>query len=393
VVGVKVLVYTHALEIGGTQVNAIDLAAAIRERHGHDVVVFATPGPMAPLVNERGLRFIPAPVPRLYPSPARMRALRTVVRMERPALLHVWDWWQCLEAYYAVHLPLRLPMVVTDMMMSLTRILPRHVPTTFGTPQLADAARAAGRTPVEALLPPVDVHANASEAVDAEPFRRAWDIDDNAVTLVIVSRLAEWMKSEGLFRSIAAVATLARELPLRLMIVGDGAVRPDLEREAAAVNTSLGRNVVTLTGALLDPRPAYAAADIVLGMGGSALRAMAFAKPVIILGEDAFAVPLTPSTAPSFLYDGIYGRGHRERDKHALAMAVRRLAERPDEREALGRFSRRFVVDNFSLESVAARLARFYDRAVQAMPARRVRFADSVRTAAIYVRERRFLSA
>ena len=38
----KILVFAHHLEIGGTQVNAIEISAALRDLHGHDVVLFAT---------------------------------------------------------------------------------------------------------------------------------------------------------------------------------------------------------------------------------------------------------------------------------------------------------------------------------------------------------------
>ena len=86
------------------------------------------------------------------------------------------------------------------------------------------------------------------------------------------------MKGEGLHRTIDAVRTLGRDLPLRFVIVGDGTARIELERRANEVNTELGRSAVVLTGPLLDPRPAYASADIVVGMGGSALRGMAFGE-------------------------------------------------------------------------------------------------------------------
>src|SRR5512134_1477962 len=109
----KILVFGHHLVVGGTPLNSIELAAALRDLHGHDVVFFATPGPMLKLVQEKNLRFLPAPERHIHPSPARMSALRDAVRRERPDVLHVWDWFQCLDAYYSVHLPMRVPMVVT----------------------------------------------------------------------------------------------------------------------------------------------------------------------------------------------------------------------------------------------------------------------------------------
>src|SRR5258708_27753501 len=260
----KILVFTQHLEVGGTQVNAIELAATLRDVHGFDVILFSGAGPMVKLAEEKGLRVLPAPEARYHPSPARIRALCNAVRDERPALLHVWDWWQCLDAYYAAHLRLRIPMVVTDMMLSLTRILPKKLPTTFGTPELVYQAKAVGRRRVELMLPPVDVHRNAPGAVDPAPFRRTYGIEDGDITLVTVSRLAHWMKSESLLRTIDAVRTLGRDVALRFVIVGDGAAQAKLQQRADEVNAELRRSVVILAGALLDPRPAYAAADIVV---------------------------------------------------------------------------------------------------------------------------------
>ena len=91
-----------------------------------------------------------------------------------------------------------------------------------------------------------------------------------------------------------AIRSLGRDLPLRFHIVGDGAARPRLAQLAEETNAEIGRQAVVLTGMLLDPRPAYAAADIVVGMGGSSLRGIAFGKPVIIVGEKGFSAPFTP---------------------------------------------------------------------------------------------------
>ena len=72
--------------------------------------------------------------------------------------------------------------------------------------------------------------------------------------------------------------------------------------------TDVGRDVVLVTGALLDPRPAYAAADIVIGMGSSALKGMAFGKPLVVQGEQGFWKLLEPATLPIFLAQGFLPR-------------------------------------------------------------------------------------
>ena len=313
----KILVFAHRLELGGTQTNAIELGSALRDRHGHEVSIFATPGPAVKLAEEKGLRLLPAPDASVHPSPARMKALRAAVRSEGPDLLHVWDWWQCLEAYYAVHLPLGVPMVVTDMMMDLTRVLPRTPLTTFGTPQIVAQARASGRRRAELLVPAVDVAKNSPGVVDPRDFRERHGIGRGEIALVTVSRLSEWLKSESLVRTIDAVRLLGRELPLRLVIVGDGAVRPRLEELAREANASLGRPAVVLAGAMVDPRPAYAAADIVVGMGSSSMRGMAFGKPVVVVGERGFSAPLDPGDGRHLLPHGHVRAGGRQSRQRA----------------------------------------------------------------------------
>jgi glycosyltransferase involved in cell wall biosynthesis len=386
----KILVFADRLDVGGTQVNAIELTAALRDLHGHEVVLFATPGPMLKLAEEKGLRFLPAPDAHVHPSLPRMYALRDAVRRERPDLIHVWDWTQLLDAYYVAHILMRVPIVVTVMSMAVPRLLPKALPTTLGTPELLDQARAAGRRRLELVLPPVDVHHNAPDSVDAQPFRKRYNIKVSDLTLVTVSRLVDWMKAESLRRTVDVVRTLGRDLPLRFVIVGDGTSRAELERLACSTNVELGREAVVLTGALIDPRPAYAAADIVVGMGGSALRGMAFAKPVVVVGEHGFSAPLTPATAESIYYKGIYGMGDGSLSNARLVADIRGLAERPDQLPALGQLSRQFVLKNFTLETVSALLEKFCRAAVAEVPRLDVAVADGLRTAAVGL-GRRFL--
>lgn len=382
----KVLVFAHRLEVGGTQVNAIELAAELRDAHGHDPVLFATPGPMVELATAKGLRFLPAPEASWSPSWARMRALREAVRREKPDLVHAWDWPQCLDAYYGVHLTRAVPLLVTVMSMAVPRLIPRAVLTTFGTPELVDAARSAGRDRLGLLLPPVDVHHNAPDAASGGEFRARYGLAPDDTVLVTVSRLVEHLKLEGLRRTVRAMAVLGRETPrLRFVIVGDGTARQSLEHLAEQTNTALGRPAVVLTGALVDPRPAYAAADVVAGMGGSSLRALAFAKPTIVVGEQGFVSAFTPETAEKFRYQGMYGLGDGDEGDHRLIAELRRIVGAPERFGRLGAFSRDFVVRHYSLESVTRQLDGLCRDVAADRPALRVRATDGVRTAAVRV--------
>jgi glycosyltransferase involved in cell wall biosynthesis len=241
------------------------------------------------------------------------------------------------------------------------------------------------------MLPPVDDQFNAPGVVDPKPFRDQYGISDRDVTMVTVSRLHPQLKAESLFRTLDVVRTLGRDLPLRFILVGDGAARPELERLAQQINVELRRPAVLFTGALLDPRPAYAAADIIVGMGGSALRGMAFGKPVVIVGEGGFSAPLSPETAHFFYHNGIYGRGSGIDSNAGFAADVRRIIEDPCHRSFLGTFSREFVLKHFSLKTVSAKLSDLCHRAVVEVVPFPVTAADALRTTAVYFRERKYL--
>lgn len=389
----KIVVFAYDLVFAGVTVNAIEMAATLRDAHAHEVVLFAAPGPMLDLVREKGLRFSPAPPAPTYlhPSPGRMLALRDLVRRERPDLLYVWSWVQCLDSYYVEHLVMGVPILVTDMTMDVQKILPKWLPTTFGTPQLRDLARAKGYRRAEVLLPPIDVHLNAPEAVDPRPFRQQTALRDDELVLVTVSRLDTSMKAEGIHRTIDAVSALAASAPVRFVLVGDGDARADIAHHAALANDAAGREIVTLTGPLLDPRPAYAAADVVIGMGSSALRGMAFAKPVLIVGERGFSALFDEQTADTFHYVGMYGVGDGDGDNHRLIANLHALVERPDRLEGLGAFSRRFVLSHFALEAVVARLDELCLSTAKRRRHLRIAAADGLRSVGVIVKERRFL--
>ncbi|SDI65108.1 Glycosyltransferase involved in cell wall bisynthesis [Actinokineospora alba] len=379
----KILVFAHRLELGGTQTNAIELAATVRDQFGHDVVLFAAPGPAVALAEQKGLRLIEAPDAQSHPSPAVMRALRAAVRTERPDLIHVWDWPQCFDAYYGEHLLRGVPILCTMMGMVVPRFLPRHLTTTFGTRQLVDEARAMRAGRVELLEPPVDTDFNAPGAVDSAPFRAKFGLDDGKLNLVTVSRLTEWLKLESLQRSIAAVDLLAEDLPVRLVLVGEGTAAERVGELANRVNDRHGTDVVVMTGGMIDPRPAYDCADLMLGMGGSALRSLAFAKPIVVLGERGFSLPYDETSAGYFGQWGYYGLGTGDLSAEPLAEQIRPLLLDPDRRAELGAFGRSVVTEHYGLAPAARGVERLYREVAAAKVSRSTALREGVRTAAL----------
>lgn len=369
----RVVVYPHAMELGGSQMNAIQLAAAVRDR-GHEVVVVSEPGELVALVHDYGLEHVEIPLERSRPSRRVVGVLDRVVKDRGIDVVHGYEWPPAFEALYGPGLRGAAAPIATVMSMSVVPFFPRTIPLIVGTEEIRAEAVAAGHHRVTLLEPPVDTDADHPSVSGAE-FRKQYDLNDG-VLIVMVTRLVPDLKRPGLLAACDAVAELDG---VQLAIVGDGPSRDEIAERAAAANARAGRRAVVMTGALSDPRPAYAAADISIGMGGSALRALSYGKPLVVVGEDGFSELLTRESLPRFLSAGWFGIGGG--GVPALREALRKVAESPQLRAELGEFGRQLVVDRFSLRRAAELQEREYEAAMGFRTGGGARALDVVRSA------------
>jgi glycosyltransferase involved in cell wall biosynthesis len=363
----RILVYPHDLNIGGSQINAIDLAA-LHAEDGHDVVIYGIEGPLVDYVAGKGLPFIPARELRYRPAPSRVAQLASIARTRHIDVIHGYEWPPCLDAYFGAHLMLGVPLVCTVLSMTVSSLVPRSVPLIMGTELLGAEARRT-REDVRVLEPPIDVDAD-NPGIEGTSFRLEHSVRPDEMLIVTVSRLSVELKLDALVDVIDAIRILAEEHPVRLIIVGDGDARPQLEARAAAVNERTARTTVSLVGALADPRAAYAAADVVVGMGSSTLRAMAIGKPVVVQGEGGFSLPFTPETYATFLSQGFWGVGSGGSGSRRLAGHLDALLLDAERRSRLGEYGRTVAVDRFSLRRAADIMEGVYAE-VAGLPVRR----------------------
>ncbi len=360
----KVLVVPGSEIVGGSEITAIDLAGGMRDR-GHDVVVYAKPGGTTDLARAQGLRVVPARHPRrMRPSPLAVRNLWHVLRTERPDLVHAYEGYSCTEAFVATLHP-RTPLIGTIYTMYVDTYVPTGFPIVVGTEALRHEQAERRHSSVQLLLPPVDV--DSIHKGQDNGFRRSQGVRDDDLLAVMVSRLDFEQKIDGLSDAIRAVSSMAgtgASGQTRLIIVGDGPASTVLQQMAARLTPPDGRPVVTFTGWMSDPRPAYQAADVVLGMGTSILRGMATGKPCVLVSEQGHVNTIRPDTAPLYLQQGFWGVGT---GTSGLEKLVRALVEvgtmKAEERAALGEFGRRLVVQNFSLDGALTQLDAMYSGA------------------------------
>lgn len=359
----KILVYPHDLVVGGSQINAIDLARAVADR-GHEAVIYSLPGPLEGYIASKNLPYFPAHPLKYRPAPTRIWELVRLARREQVDIIHGYEWPPCLDAYFGAHLLMQVPVVCTVLSMSLVALVPPSVPLVMGTRDLLHHARRVRGGHVSLIEPAVDTVGDGP-GISGAGFRAQQGISLEELLIVVVSRLSVDLKLESLVQAIEAVDLLADRFPLRLVMIGTGDAADQLVARAERVNAAHARRVVQLPGPMLDPRPAYSAADIVLGMGSSVLRAMAFEKPVVVQGERGFSEVFEPATCNRFYRQGFYGTGDDRRDASALARQVERLLTDASLRRRLGRFGREEVSARYSLRAAAATLEEVYESAVR----------------------------
>jgi glycosyltransferase involved in cell wall biosynthesis len=392
----RILVCPHDMRLGGSSINAVDLARAVRDL-GHEVWVMGRQGPLRQRVAASGLPLLALPErARVRPSPAVSRAIAAAVRRHRIDVVHTYEYWPLVEAFLGAFVPRGTPVLGTVMSMgSLPPYFPRTgVPLTVGYGDLyreTGELRGLEGARVHLLEPPVDTAIDhpveaadddGAPEVDVRAFATEHGLLKPAPTVVLVSRLAGHLKQEHLERTMDAVARLAGELPgVRLVVVGGGSIERELQARAAKLNADLGRRAIVLTGELADPRPAYAMADVVVGMGSSVLRGMAFGKPAVVVGEQGFCQAVTPETIGAFDGLGFYGLGEGRPpvEQDPLVDRLAALLADAAERDRVGTWSVDLVRERFALDRQAARLVDWYEQARARQPAARGRLGEAVR--------------
>jgi glycosyltransferase involved in cell wall biosynthesis len=187
-----------------------------------------------------------------------------------------------------------------------------------------------------------------------DSVRRALALDPAAPVVGVVGRLET---QKGHTYLLEAWPQVRREFPgARLLVVGDGALRAELEARALGADL---RGSVTFTGFRADVPRVLAALDVLVlpslyeGMPLTAIEASAMGLPVVATAVDG---------TPEVVRDGETGRLVPPARPTALADALRALLADPARARAMGRAGRAHVLARFDLDTQVAATARVYRR-------------------------------
>lgn len=364
----KVLVTVNSLALGGSQLNAVDLALAAR-KHGIEssVVGFRETLPafgpsIVDAAADRGAELIVLDEP--FDTSASAPRLTELADDLEIDLVHGYGGWDLRPAFLGPCRWGRRPLVQTVYEMYVPSQTRRHQPLIVGTGYLEDEQRGNRPGSVDLISPPVDLDADHPD-FDPGGFLDEFELDPSRCRIVMVSRLDSEMKEVGIRHAIEAMAVLERD-DVDLVIVGWGDAEERLHAAGAAVNERLGRRAVIFCGAMHDPRAAYAVADIAIGMGSSAARSLAFGHALVVTGEHGWYRTFTPETSASLFRSSFWSDDSEPEPVAALAGHLAKLIDDPAGRSELGAFGRSFAEEHYGLELMAERLADVYQRSLAA---------------------------
>lgn len=362
----RVLVQINSLALGGTQLNAVDFAVHLK-RFGYQSVLVGPrdtlpDGPsLFEIAEERGVEL------EMFERPATTvggaRAMSKIARKHDAELIHIYGSWTAGPALWGPCRFGRIPLVVTVYEMAVDPTTPKSPGLIVGTRYNA-VGLSSRRESVDWISPPVDVVSDDVLNVDSSKFLAVHKVEPNQLYVVMVTRLDDEMKAKSVELAIEAMAKISSERT-SLIIVGGGDAEARIRELAQDMNAHLGRTAITLTGPLRDPRAAYAIADVVVGMGGSAARALSFSKPLIVAGEFGWFETFTSETADPLFPDGFWTEEVSPDPSQDLADCLDDLLDNTELRESLGSFGRKFAVENFALEAMSALQAGVYDQVMK----------------------------
>jgi sugar transferase (PEP-CTERM/EpsH1 system associated) len=204
----------------------------------------------------------------------------------------------------------------------------------------------------ERFCPPALAGERRGEGLTPSPAS-AGEGEGALVTIGTVGRLDPVKNQAALLEAVASL--LPSFSRLRLLIVGDGPVRGQLE--AQALSLGLGQ-VVTFTGARADTPELLRSLDLFVlpsvneGISNTILEAMATGLPVVAgrVGGN-----------PELVAEGVTGALYDPSQPDGLRQAIVRYLMDPALRRAHGWAGRERVVQNFSLDAMVQRYLSVYD--------------------------------
>lgn len=362
---ITVLNLIGSLRIGGAEQQVVSLAPLFdRERFRIIVCAMQPGGGLRDRLDQAGVEYACLNYRIRSCIPAMLRFI-SLLRREKVDILHTHMYSASKFGRIAGVLAGVPVMIATDhghdpwkrwWHVAFDRVLLRHTDLRIGVSQdVADAIRACENPSPEklAMIPNgVDPERFKSDEAERNVVRAGLGIADDEVLVGAVGRLVE---PKALHILIEAVSQLAQTMSqVRLVLVGDGPLRSELEKQAADLGVS---DRVLFAGMRMDIPAVLSAIDVYVmsskseGLPVSLLEAMSAEKPVVATRVGGIPEVVTDRREALLV---------QPNDPSALADAINEVISNPELAAQLGRRARERVSSAYSVAATARALEQVY---------------------------------
>lgn len=364
----KIVHVVEDLKVGGLERVLADIVLGLDKTH-YDVQVWclAAGGLIADDLAERG---IPVRIlgMKSYYDVREIGRLSCLLRRERFDIVHTHGYFASTFTRLAA-VPARVPIILTHVHSTyydytFRNLLIERFLAAF-TDRIICVSRAVQDFVVETEKISRDktiLIYNGIAAADAFPespsekgnLRRSLGFDDEAILVTVVASL---MQNKGHALLLQAFQRACRDNQrLRLLIVGDGPLRKQLEADVS--RRELDRTVA-FAGIRADVQKLLHVSDIFIlpsiereGLGLALIEAMAAGLPVI--GTNLGGIP-------EVVHDGVNGLLVSPGDVTGMADAITKLAHSPEMRRRMGDEGQRMYKEKFTTARMVRQIARLYE--------------------------------
>ncbi len=370
----KILMVTMAMNIGGAETHILELCRELHRR-GHDVTLASFGGVYAEELTALGVHHVTLPLHTKNPASV-VASYNGLARLIRGG------------GFDLVHAHARIPAFICGLLcdrMKFRFVTTAHLNfsmnalwrriSRWGGRVMAVSDDIADYLVNEYGYPREKIHLTIN-GIDTEKFSPdvptdalldSLDLDKTHRRIVYISRL-DADRADPAYRLLEAAPDIAKTFPdTDILIVGGGTELDTLRAMADNVNKTVGRNLVTMTGAVSNINEYAAAATVFVGVSRSVLEAMSAAKPVIVAGgQGALGIFDETKTVPA-VDTNFCCRGFALADAGTLYGWIADCLSRPaTELAKMGDFNRAFVMENYTASRMAADYEAMYEAAMAA---------------------------
>ena len=361
----KILMVTMAMEIGGAETHILELSRELIRR-GHSVSLASFGGVYADELEKYGVCNITLPLHTKHPSSVieSYMGLKKLLREEKFDIVHAHaripsfivgllndsltdDGYRRNGIKFRFVTTAHLNFSVNPLWRRISRWGERVMAVSDDIADYLVKEYGCPRERIYTTINGIDTE-KFSPDVDFSPVLEKHGLQKSNRRIVYMSRL-DPDRAEPAYRLLDIAPKIGERYPdAEIIIVGGGANFDELNGIAGRINESVGRNLVTMTGAVSNTNEYCAAADVFIGVSRSALEAMSVGKAVIIAGGQGALGIFDESKVEAAVDTNFCCRGYEMESAAKLFEEICTLLDDGKMREELGDFNREFILKNYT---------------------------------------------